>query len=102
MGLGALTVAEIEQLEERLNGPLWDMRTPRTVLALLTEIYGDDAADIRAADITAALVECEPEGVAARYIAVFGAPPWCWPPDVTRRQRVRELDLILANLPKSR
>lgn len=37
------------------------------------------------------------------YVAIFGCEPWCWPPDVTRRQRVRDLDLLLesaSNRPK--
>lgn len=31
------------------------------------------------------------------YVSVFAFEPWCWPPDVTRRQRLRDLDLLLES-----
>lgn len=31
------------------------------------------------------------------YVAVFAFEPWCWPPDVTRRQRLRDLDLLIES-----
>lgn len=31
---------------------------------------------------------------ADQYVCLFAGPPWGWPPDVTRRQRLRDLRLL--------
>jgi hypothetical protein len=32
------------------------------------------------------------------WVAIYGTPPWCWPPTVTRQQSIRDLRLIQARM----
>lgn len=110
----------VEQLlgVEKATGKRWPEINPfasaRDAFALVTALFGADAmttaralpadvgqwVDIVDDDLPEAFRDCIPT-MGGRsfddYIVAFADPEvFGWPPDVTRRQRVRDLDLLLA------
>lgn len=96
-----LTVDQLETLE---------VATPPELVAALLTNAGIDPYTVRWADITIDIVDDDLPDIYEDgrpvsggramdgFITLFARPPWCWPPDVTRRQTIRDLRLILASL----
>jgi hypothetical protein len=94
-----LTVDELDHLA--LAG------TPKLVAALLRQAGADPDqvrwADVRLVDVGDDLPDTFTDGIPTTggraldaYLVAFSKPPFCWPPDVIRRQTLRDLNLILA------
>lgn len=114
--LAGLTLGDLDRIERTL-GRSWNAIARsqsaaewRQVLAL---VLGSDEAAGRVAltelldfitggfdgDVPETFVEGMPEEgsrITDQFIVRFGAPPFCWPPDVVRRQTVRDLVLLCA------
>lgn len=100
-----LTVAQAEQLElagVRLSEA---HATVRGVHAVVTALVGRDAADgLLLADVEIVeddLPDQYTDGLpdeggrwTDRHLVIFARPPFCWPPDVVRRQTLRDLRLL--------
>lgn len=95
-----LSINELELLDERTL-------SPGALLKFLSRVGIDDPRDIRFADLSLEVIDDDlptefADGIPVTggshfdfYLVAFSKPPWCWPPDVTRRQRLRDLDLLL-------
>jgi len=109
--LDGLAIGVIEALELDM-GASWPEIMARSRWSDLRRVFeaaaGRDLGGARVASIEFVDVDGEPtyytDGVpsdgrlADKYLVIFGKPPWCWPPDVIRRQSQRDLDLILSSL----
>lgn len=96
-----LTVDQVDTLESA---------TPATVISALLNTAGVDPYTVRWSDVVFDTAEDDlpdtfedgrPVGGGRPmdpYVVTFAKPPWCWPPDVTRRQTIRDLHLILTSL----
>lgn len=94
-----MTVGELEAVERTAGCSVADIvgpgARPTDLRAVLAAVLPDhEVGTARVKDLTWADVPTG-EGLAVMYVAVFGCEPWCWPPDVTRRQLVGDLDAIL-------
>lgn len=100
--LNDLAVGELDEVNARAGA---------RVIAALVRGLGLDPDQIRLGDLE--ILGTEPdglpdmwqEGIPAMggrlmdpYVVAFGRPPYCWPPEVTRAQRLRDLDLILSSI----
>lgn len=101
-----LPLAVIDKVE-RETGQRWDtlVKSPRGLAAIASALIGADASTLSPTalrvvgdDRPVEYVDGLPSAggwTADRFVVMFGRPPWCWPPDVTRRQTLRDL-LVLA------
>ena len=110
-----LTIAEAEAIEAELGEPWADIAslgTPRFVAAIATTILARDrpldeaTAEVRAMhmrdlvivadDLPDYYAEGRPQGGRPldAYVVAFSREPFCWPPDVVRRQSLRDLLLV--------
>lgn len=115
-----LTLAEAERIERDLDVPWMEIATLRSihyVKAIASSIMlrehtaaeveaewqtvtlGDLRAAISPDDLPESFEDGAPrDGGRAidSYITAFAFPPFCWPPDVVRRQSFRDLHLLMA------
>jgi hypothetical protein len=97
-----LTVEQLDAIEAIGSSRI---RLVTGLLSLITDDYRNvRLSDVDIAEVSDDLPLVFREGVpvdgrtADRYIAVFGKPPFCWPPSLIRAQQLRDLDLILNSL----
>lgn len=116
--LTELTVTELDDIERDIGQAVPDVvqkggarKTRDLVVALLrrnnTEAEAREIAsrlkvsdiviDINGSDLPSMFNDYIPDmggRTADRFVCLFAGPPWHWPPDVTRRQRIRDLRLL--------
>ena len=99
-----MTVAELEAVESEAGCSIADIgglgARPTDLRAILAAVLGEGIGAARMSDVIWTDVP-DDEGVAQSYVAAFGCEPWCWPPEVTRRQLVADLDAILERQRKA-